>query len=156
MVKTLPPWAQKEGSIQLARLLRESLEKKDLLEEKAEVFVYASARRIATRIEGVLPKSKAQEIETRGPREGASEKALEGFLRKAGFSSTEDKGVELRETPKGKFWFATKLVPPSSAEKEVPEAVVETLHAMRWQKSMRWEASGFRWPRPLKSLFNLA
>ena len=146
----LPDWAQKQGAHNLPLLLHESLKKRNLLEKEAKAIGYASARRLAIRVQGVLPESKAQEIETRGPREGANEKALEGFLRKAGFSSTEDKGVELRETPKGKFWFATKLVPPSSAEKEVPEAVVETLHAMRWKKSMRWETSGFRWPRPLR------
>ncbi len=145
-----PGWAQEKGSRQLSDLLYEALKKRNLLDKRADSIGYASPRRFAVQVEGVLPESKAQEIETRGPREGANEKALEGFLRKAGFSSTEDQGVELRETPKGKFWFATKLVPPSSAEKEVPEAIVETLLATRWRKSMRWDASGFRWPRPLR------
>ena len=146
----LPHWAQVEGVTNLPLLLRDSLSQKNFLEDSAKTFSYTTARRLVVWIEGILSESKPQEIEIRGPREGANEKALEGFLRKAGFSSTEDQGVELRETPKGKFWFATKLVPPSSAEKEVPEAVVETLHAMRWKKSMRWDASGFRWPRPLR------
>ena len=145
-----PGWAQEKGSRQLADLLYEALKKRNLLDERADSIGYASPRRFAVQIKGVLPESKAQEIETRGPREGANEKALEGFLRKAGFSSTEDEGVELRETPKGKFWFATKLVPPSSAEIEIPEAIVEALLATRWRKSMRWDASGFRWPRPLR------
>ena len=146
----LPPWAQKEGSIQLARLLRESLEKRNLLEEGAKAFGYATARRIAARIEGVLPESKAQEIETRGPREGANEKALTGFLHKAGFSSTEDEGVELRETPKGKFWFATSTIEAKPAEDEISFLMLGVINAIRWKKSMRWETSGFHWPRPLR------
>ena len=146
----LPPWAQKEGSVQLARLLRESLEKRNFLEEGAKAFGYATTERLAVRVEGVLVLSEAQEIETRGPREGANEKALEGFLRKAGFSSTEDEGVELRETPKGKFWFATKVVPPQPVAVNLSEVITETIFAMRWKKSMRWDASGLRWPRPLR------
>ena len=46
--------------------------------------------------------------ERKGPKEGAPEQAMQGFLRGAGLTSLDE--AELRDTPKGKVWFAVKHV----------------------------------------------
>ena len=145
----LPGWAQEDGAPRLAEALTEKLTAVGLLNEgEGEGAGYATTCRVAAVINNVRTKTPPREEERRGPREGAGEKAIAGFLRGAGLSSLDD--AELRETPKGKFWFATIKTAERDAREVIPEVVSSALKEMRWRKSMRWDESGFRWPRPIR------
>ncbi|MDA8000255.1 MAG: glycine--tRNA ligase subunit beta [Alphaproteobacteria bacterium] len=145
----LPGWAQEDGAPRLAEALTEKLTAVGLLNEgEGEGAGYATTCRVAAVINNVRTKTPPREEERRGPREGAGEKAIAGFLRGAGLSSLDD--AELRETPKGKFWFATIKTAERDAREVIPEVVSSALKEVRWRKSMRWDESGFRWPRPIR------
>ncbi|NVL03312.1 glycine--tRNA ligase subunit beta, partial [Ruegeria pomeroyi] len=80
----------------------------DGLVEAGLTYAYAAAlstpRRLVLAVEGLLDASPTQREERKGPKVGAPEQAVEGFLRGAGISRDQ---LEERETPKGAIYFAT-------------------------------------------------
>jgi glycyl-tRNA synthetase beta chain len=84
--------------------------------------------------------------EERGPRIGAPEQALDGFLRKHGAS---------REmlTQEGQFWVLAKPGETVEARAVIAAAVPAIIRAFPWAKSMRWGGSStMPWVRPLKRI----
>jgi glycyl-tRNA synthetase beta chain len=84
--------------------------------------------------------------EERGPRIGAPDQALEGFLRKHGAS---------REmlTQEGAFWVLAKPGETVEARALVAAAIPAIIRAFPWPKSMRWGGrSTMTWVRPLKRI----
>jgi glycyl-tRNA synthetase beta chain len=112
-----------------------------------------SPRRIACLLRG-LPERRADRlVETRGPRVGAPEQALAGFLRSIGFASAEQ--CEIRESEKGSFYFAVRREPGRTIDEELAAVVPDLLDRFPWPKSMRWAGHGVRWVRPLHSILAL-
>jgi glycyl-tRNA synthetase beta chain len=87
--------------------------------------------------------------ERKGPKVGAPQKAVEGFLR--GACLTIDQ-LEERETPKGNVYFATIEKPGRPAADIIAEVLDTTIRTFPWPKSMRWGAGSLRWVRPLQSI----
>jgi len=84
--------------------------------------------------------------EERGPRIGAPDAALDGFLRKHG--ATRD---ALKQ--EGQFWVLAKPGETAEARALVAAAVPAMIRAFPWPKSMRWGGtSGMAWVRPLKRI----
>jgi glycyl-tRNA synthetase beta chain len=83
--------------------------------------------------------------EERGPRIGAPEAALEGFLRKHGAT---------REalTQEGQFWVLAKPGEAIEARDLIARAIPPLLRGFPWPKSMRWGRSDFAWVRPLQRI----
>lgn len=110
-----------------------------------DLRTFFGARRIAA-ILNVDAEIPARSVSERGPREGAPEKALEGFTRKHGVTPAD---LKLENG----FWVLNKSLDPVSAESRVSEAVPELLWKFPWPKSMRWGAgSNFTWVRPLRRI----
>ena len=91
-------------------------------------------------------------VERKGPRVGAPDKAIEGFLKSTGLT-LED--CEQRETPKGPVWFAVMSQKGRPTTALLADLLPEALAAVSWPKSMRWEESGTRWVRPIRSILCL-
>lgn len=107
---------------------------------------FVTPRRMVVVLDG-LPDRSADVVEARkGPREGAPERAMQGFLSSAGL--TLDQCI-LKDTPKGKIWFAEIKRPGRPTPEILADAVTETLKTFHWPKSMRWSEGSFRWVRPL-------
>ncbi|GAA0581227.1 glycine--tRNA ligase subunit beta [Craurococcus roseus] len=86
--------------------------------------------------------------EERGPRVGAPEQALQGFLRKHGAARealSEQNGFWVLNKPGERVESAAMLA------RELPPL----LRGFPWPKSMRWGASGFAWVRPLRRVLCL-
>lgn len=83
--------------------------------------------------------------EERGPRVGAPDQALLGFLRKHGAS--RDALVQ-----EGQFWVLAKPGQVIEAAALLARAVPTVLRGFPWPKSMRWGGSGFTWVRPLQRI----
>jgi len=88
--------------------------------------------------------------ERKGPRVGAPEKAVEGFLRGAGLTSLD--ACETRDDGKGAFYVAIIDKPGRAAAEIIAEIVPEAIRKIPWPKSMRWGTSRLRWVRPLHSI----
>ncbi len=118
-------------------------------------LTYASAaalttpRRLTLAIEGLLAESPTIREERKGPKVGAPDKAIEGFLRGAGLTRDQ---LEERETPKGAVYFAMIEKPGRPAAEIVAEVLEATIRNFPWPKSMRWGAGSMRWVRPLHSI----
>ena len=91
-------------------------------------------------------------VERKGPRVNAPEKAIAGFLKSTGLTLDD---CEQRETPKGPVWFAVTQEKGRHTRDLLAELLPEALAAIRWPKSMRWEDTGVRWVRPIRSIFCL-
>ncbi len=80
--------------------------------------------------------------EERGPRVGAPEQALGGFLRKHGAAR------EALSQQNG-FWVLNKPGERVEAAAMLARELPPLLRGFPWPKSMRWGESGFAWVRPL-------
>ena len=117
-----------------------------------EVKSYATPRRLALIVPG-LPKEQPDiTVERKGPRVDAPEKAIQGFLKSTGLTLDD---CEQRETPKGPVWFAVRREKGRPTGELLTELLPEALAAVSWPKSMRWEESGTRWVRPIRSILCL-
>ncbi|MEQ8653742.1 MAG: glycine--tRNA ligase subunit beta [Kiloniellales bacterium] len=114
---------------------------------------FSTPRRLTLLVEGLPAKQEDRKEERKGPKVGAPEKAVAGFLRAAGLASLDD--AEVRETGKGAAYFAVREVPGQATAEVLPGIVVAALQALGWPKSMRWGENGFRWVRPLRSVLAL-
>ncbi|MES0825251.1 glycine--tRNA ligase subunit beta [Ruegeria sp. SCP11] len=106
-------------------------------------------RRLTLAIEGLLAESPTIREERKGPKVGAPDKAIEGFLRGAGLTREQ---LEERDTPKGAVYFATIEKAGRPAAEIVAEVLEATIRNFPWPKSMRWGSGLMRWVRPLHSI----
>ena len=113
---------------------------------------FSTPRRLALAVEGVSAESPTVREERKGPKVGAPEKAIEGFLRGAGILRGD---LEERETPKGAIYFATIEKEGRAAEAIIAETLEATIRNFPWPKSMRWGDGSLRWVRPLHSIICL-
>lgn len=110
---------------------------------------FATPRRLALAVEGLLATSPTTREERKGPRVDAPEKAIEGFLRGAGVTRDQ---LEARDEKKGQVYYATITRPGRPASEIVAEELEKIIRNFPWPKSMRWGAGSLRWVRPLHSI----
>lgn len=112
----------------------------------------STPRRLTLAIEGLLAESPTLREERKGPKVGAPDKAIEGFLRGAGLTRDQ---LEERDTSKGAVYFAQIEKPGRAAAEIIAEVLEATIRNFPWAKSMRWGAGTLRWVRPLHSILCL-
>ncbi len=148
----IPARMQAKAADDLKRLVVEGLKARGL--ETGAATAFATPRRLTLVVEKVPAKSPAISEEKKGPRVGAPEQALQGFLKSAGLSSTADAQI-VKDEKKGDFYVAKIEKPGRDAGDIVAETVVEAMNKFPWPKSMRWGAGTFQWVRPLQSIICL-
>ncbi|NSY37497.1 glycine--tRNA ligase subunit beta [Leisingera sp. ANG59] len=109
----------------------------------------STPRRLTLAVDGLLAESPTIREERKGPKVGAPDKAIEGFLRGAGVTREQ---LEERETPKGAVYFVQIEKPGRPAAEIIAEVLETTVRNFPWPKSMRWGAGSLRWVRPLHSI----
>ena len=147
----IPARMQKTAAQDFARLLNEALKDEGLATATAQVW-YAP-RHLAVRIDGIPTAQADRTEERRGPREGAPEQAVAGFLSANGLETLDQ--AELRETPKGNFYFAARHVQGQQTLDLLPGLIEAAIRDLSWPKSMRWGRGTFRWVRPLHRIVAL-
>jgi glycyl-tRNA synthetase beta chain len=126
-----------------ARALLEAMTEATLVLRARDMEAYWGPRRIAARMV-VNEAVAAQRSTERGPRIGAPEAALAGFLRKH-----KAERAALRQ--EGDFWVLDKTAPAQDAAALIAARMPELLWRFKWPKSMRWGGtSQFTWIRPLR------
>ena len=89
--------------------------------------------------------------ERKGPRVGAPEQALAGFLKAAGLASIKDAEI-VKDEKKGDYYVARIDKPGRAAKEIIAEVVPGVVAKFPWPKSMRWGAGRTTWVRPLHSI----
>ncbi|WP_299398047.1 glycine--tRNA ligase subunit beta [Pelagibius sp.] len=141
----IPARMQARAAEDLKRLVTEGLKAANLTFETASA--YATPRRLALVVDGLPAQQPDLSEEKKGPKVGAPEQAVQGFLKANGFASLED--AEVRETPKGSFYFAVRHVAGRPSDAVLPEVLGRAFADLPWPKSMRWAEDSQRWVRPL-------
>ena len=103
---------------------------------------YSGPRRLAV-VGEMAARAETAPKEERGPRVGAPDAALDGFLRKHG--ATREALVQ-----EGQFWVLKKPGEVLEAADLLAKALPAVLRSFPWPKSMRWGTSPFLWVRPLQ------
>jgi glycyl-tRNA synthetase beta chain len=147
----IPAWMQPRAIESLTGSLRAKLAAAEIPAES--VRGYVTPRRLAVVAEGILAVQPDRTEERRGPRVGAPQPAIAGFLRSAGIAEVTE--CEIRDTDRGKFYFAVVNRPGRPAREVLPELILGAMAELPWAKSMRYPASDLRWVRPLNSVLCL-
>ncbi|TYC67606.1 glycine--tRNA ligase subunit beta [Stappia sp. BW2] len=145
----IPARMQRKAAEDLKSLVTNALVDAGLPYEGAKAF--ATPRRLALHVAGVPAGSAATREERKGPRVGAPEKALEGFLRGAGLTSIDQATIQT-DPKKGDFYVAVIEKPGRSAIDVIAEFMPGILRNFPWPITMRWGAATTRWVRPLHSI----
>ncbi|MCR9237496.1 MAG: glycine--tRNA ligase subunit beta [Alphaproteobacteria bacterium] len=150
----IPARMQKRASEDLQKLVTDGLVDAGLTYEGAKGF--ATPRRLALTVHGVTARSADTREERKGPKVGAPEKALEGFMRAAGLSSIDEAQIQ-SDPKKGEFYVAVIEKPGRDAQEIIAGLIPGIIRNFPWPKSMRWGAGStkpdtLRWVRPLRSI----
>jgi len=148
----IPARMQPQAADDLRRLLVDALKAQGLGVGAAHAF--STPRRLALLIDDVPEKSPATSEERKGPRVGAPEPAIQGFLRSAGLKSIGEAAV-VSDPKKGDYYVARIDKPGRKAAEIIAAVVPQVLVKFPWPKSMRWGSGSFTWVRPLHSILCL-
>ena len=144
----IPARMQARAADDLRKLVTDRLVAAGLVYEGAKAF--ATPRRLALTVHGVPARQPDLKEERKGPKVGAPEQAIAGFLRAAGLTSIDQAKVQADK--KGDFYVAIT----EKAGQEAADVIKDILHAtiatFPWPKSMRWGEGRLTWVRPLHSI----
>src|SRR3954470_14755846 len=134
----IPARMQARAAEDLRKLVTDKLVAAGLTYDGAKAF--ATPRRLALAVAGIPARQPDVKEERKGPRVGANEKAIAGFLKAAGLTSIEQ--AKVQSDPKGDFYLALTEKSGKPAIEVIAGIVPEVAKAFPWPKAMRWgEAS---------------
>jgi len=148
LTEEIPARMQGVAAEELRRLTEIAFNEAHLIFTRLTSFV--TPRRLALHAEGLPLEQPGSVEEKRGPRAGAPQNAVDGFLKSSGLTSLDQ--CEKRATDKGEFYFAIIKRPGQATKDMLPPLLLEVIRALPWPKSMRFPAGPFRWVRPLQSV----
>lgn len=144
----IPARMQAGAARDFARLIDERLKAAALA--PLAVRAFTTPRRIALVADGVPPRQPDREEERRGPRVGAPDKAIQGFLGANGLASLDD--CEIREVKGNSFYFIVRRIEGQDARTALPDLIADAVLSIPWPKSMRWADTERRYVRPLERI----
>src|SRR5262245_15419402 len=145
----IPARMQPRAADDLRRLVTDRLVAAGLLYEGAKAF--ATPRRLALTVTGIPVRQPDTREERKGPRVGAPESAIAGFLKSAGLASIDQAKIE-KDAKKGEFYVAVVEKRGRPALDVIAEIVPEVVRGFPWPKSMRWGTGDLNWVRPLHAI----
>ena len=150
----IPARMQAKAADDLKKMVTDRLVDAGLVYEGAKAF--ATPRRLALTVQGVPARQPDLKEEKKGPRVGAPEAAVQGFLKSTGLSSLGEAKIE-KDPKKGDFYVALIEKPGRPAIDVLAEMLPVVIRTFPWPKSMRWgERSGrggaLAWVRPLHAV----
>jgi len=146
----IPARMQARAADDLRKLVTDGLVEAGLTYAGAAAF--ATPRRLTLAIDGLTGESRAVREDRKGPKVGAPDAAIDGFLRGAGIAR---EALEIRDDKKGQTYFAVIEKPGRKAADIIAEVLDATVRNFPWPKSMRWGTGSLKWVRPLQSIICL-
>ncbi|MBB35999.1 MAG: glycine--tRNA ligase subunit beta [Hirschia sp.] len=148
LTEEIPARMQAKAQADLERAVMDGLTAAGLMPEGIKAL--SGPRRLVVAVDGLPEKSADVKEERKGPKVGAPDKAIEGFMRGAGLSSIDQ--AETRSDKKGEFYVAIIEKPGRKTVDVVAELVPNIVRGFHWPKSMRWGDGDLRWVRPLQRI----
>ncbi|MCP3391569.1 glycine--tRNA ligase subunit beta [Bradyrhizobium sp. CCGB12] len=149
----IPARMQAKAADDLRRMVTDKLVAEGLVYEGAKAF--ATPRRLALTVHGIPARQPDLKTERRGPKVGAPDAAVQGFLKATGLSSLDE--AKIQRDPKGDFYIALIEKPGRDAIDVLAEILPVIIRTFPWPKSMRWGArsgkpGSLSWVRPLHAI----
>jgi glycyl-tRNA synthetase beta chain len=144
----IPARMQARAAEDLRKLVTDRLVAAGLVYEGAKAFV--TPRRLTLAVQGIPARQPDVMEEKKGPRLGAPEGAIAGFLKSAGLKSIGE--AKVQQDKKGDFYLAVIDRPGRAAIEVIGEIVPEVVRGFPWPKAMRWGSGRLTWVRPLHSI----
>lgn len=141
----IPARMQSQAMEDLIKLFAQAFESRNISFQNSRAFV--TPRRLAYVVD-LDEQTQARQEEKRGPKIGAPEQALQGFLKGS--------GVTLEEcTQENGYWFVRKTISAQSVKDLLPEIINNVMDGFSWPKSMRWPQAERTWVRPIRQVLTL-
>ncbi len=149
----IPARMQARAAEDLRKAVTDRLVAAGLVYEGAKAFV--TPRRLTLAVHGVPVRQPDLREEKKGPRVGAPDNAIAGFLKAAGLQSIAE--AKVQPDKKGDFYVAAIERPGRAAIEVIGEILPNVIKSFPWPKSMRWgaaskEPGALTWVRPLHSI----
>jgi glycyl-tRNA synthetase beta chain len=149
----IPARMQAKAADDLRRMVTDKLVAEGLVYEGAKAF--ATPRRLALTVHGIPARQPDLKTERRGPKMGAPDAAVQGFLKATGLTSLDE--AKIQRDPKGDFYIALIEKPGRDAIDVLAEILPVIIRTFPWPKSMRWGArsgkpGSLSWVRPLHAI----
>lgn len=121
-----------------------------------DVRIFTTPRRLVVSIESLSPNQPDREDLVKGPpadkafdKDGIALPAAMGFAKK---NNVDTKALEVREDAKagGKYVFAVVKQKGRPTPEVLAEALPKLVESIKFEKSMRWNASGVFFSRPIR------
>jgi glycyl-tRNA synthetase beta chain len=149
----IPARMQARAAEDLRKAVTDRLVAAGLVYDGAKAFV--TPRRLALSVHGVPVRQPDVREEKKGPRVGAPDNAIAGFLKAAGLKSINE--AKVQPDKKGDFYVALIEKPGRPAIEVIGEILPDVIEHFPWPKSMRWgvqskEPGALGWVRPLHSI----
>jgi glycyl-tRNA synthetase beta chain len=143
-----PARMQKRAEEDLDKLMHEKLGARGLQYTVSTTF--SSPRRLGIAIADLPAKAADVNEEKKGPRVGAPDAAIQGFLKSAGLTAISE--AQVVEDKKGAFYVARIERAGEATPAIVQEVLPEIIRQFPWPKSMRSGSSDLQWVRPLHNI----
>ena len=149
----IPARMQAKAAEDLRRMVTDKLVAEGLVYEGAKAFV--TPRRLALTVHGIPVRQPDLKQEQKGPKVGAPDAAVQGFLKKAGLKSLDE--AKIQRDPKGDFYIALTEKAGRPAIDVIAEIIPLVIRTFPWPKQMRWgkeseKRGALTWVRPLHSI----
>jgi glycyl-tRNA synthetase beta chain len=149
----IPARMQAKAADDLRKMVTDKLVAEGLVYEGAKAFV--TPRRLALTVHGIPVRQPDLKQERKGPKMGAPDAAVQGFLKATGLKSLDE--AKIQRDPKGDFYIALIEKPGRPAIDVIAEIIPLIIRTFPWPKQMRWGERSARngaltWVRPLHSI----
>src|SRR3954467_4123005 len=149
----IPARMQAKAGDDVRRKVTDKLVAEGLVWEGAKAF--ATPRRLALTVHGIPARQSDLKTERRGPKIGAADAAVQGFLKATGLASLDE--ATIQKDPKGDFYVALIEKPGRATLDVLADILPVIIRTFPWPKSMRWgersaKSGALTWVRPLHSI----
>jgi glycyl-tRNA synthetase beta chain len=146
----IPPQLQIGARNQLKQFFEKSFDEEGI--KYKEILIYSSPTRLTLAVKNLAEKITIESKEIKGPKVGAQDQILQGFIKAKNISQSD---LIEKETEKGKFYFIKTAPKNILVEELLISMLPKALASIRWKKSMKWSDHNLMWGRPLRSIFAL-
>jgi glycyl-tRNA synthetase beta chain len=150
----IPARMQAKAADDLRRMVTDKLVAEGLVYEGAKAF--ATPRRLALTVHGIPARQPDLKDERKGPKVGAPEAAVQGFLKATGLASLDEAKIQ-SDPKKGDFYVALIEKLGRDTLDVLADFLPVIIRTFPWPKSMRWgersaRPGALQWVRPMHAI----
>ena len=146
----IPSKLQIDTRRKIKQIFEEKLQIKEIKFNSSKSF--STPKRLVFVIDGLPEKIEQKGKNLKGPKVGAPQVALDGFIKSNNLSKSD---IYKKRIEKGEFYFANTKPKIINILQELQHIVPSVMRDYSWKKSMKWSSYDLNWGRPLRSIIAL-